>query len=159
MSEEKLIPAKTLDAAVIAWFKRRSVTDTWINANRARRSLLWVAVEQGVQAALEAAGVLELASAREAIGAALFRHGYDTGWTTQEVIECIDAMAARIAELEAALALAIPRMEHLQSLLSCGELVQFCNEFDEQEGKDVAKEIERLKRVMQNAPTGAGGRE
>jgi hypothetical protein len=66
-------------------------------------------------------------------------------------------MAARIAELEAALSLAIPRMEHLQSLLSCGESVQFCNEFDEQKGKDVAEEVERLTRTMQNAPTGTGG--
>ena len=69
----------------------------------------------------------------------------------------VPELATRIAELEAALALAIPRMEHLQSLLSCGESVQFCNEFDEQKSKDVAEEVERLKRIIQNAPTGAGG--
>lgn len=61
----------------------------------------------------------------------------------------VEQQAARIAELEAALSLAIPRMEHLQSLLSCGESVQFCNDFDEQKGKEVAEEVERLKRIMQ----------
>lgn len=45
----------------------------------------------------------------------------------------------------------------LRPLLSCGESVQFCNEFDEQKGKDVAEEVERLTRTMQNAPTGTGG--
>jgi hypothetical protein len=55
------------------------------------------------EAALEAAGVPEMAAERERIGMALFQNGYDSGWTTDSAVEAIEAMAARIAELEAEL--------------------------------------------------------
>lgn len=95
MSEEKPIPAKMLDAAA------KAVVRYEANLHSCSLRLTEEFYGEMIEVALRAAGVPELASAREAIGAALFRHGYDTGWTTQEAIECIDAMAARIAELEA----------------------------------------------------------
>ena len=137
MSEQNTIPTEMLDAAAKAVCAATGRSADFDHTAEARDI---------AEAALRAAGVPELvvriASAEQIIASRQSE---------------LNIARARIAELEAALALAIPRMEHLQSLLSCGESVQFCNEFDEQKGKDVAKEIERLKWIMQNAPTGAGG--
>ena len=62
--------------------------------------LNYEAAKADAKAALEAADVLALLEGRERIGAALFRHGYDTGWTTEEAVACIEAMGKRIEELE-----------------------------------------------------------
>ena len=151
MSEQAIIPTKMLDAAA------KAVVRYEANLHSCSLRLTEEFYGEMIESALRAAGVpallkriadaeQEMAKVREVL------HDHSVYFEAE-----LEKRVARIAELEAALSLAIPRMEHLQSLLSCGESVQFCNEFDEQKGKEVAEEVERLKRVIQNAPTGAGG--